>query len=65
MTRVIEHPAALSGSRLWSMLVITASDEVLRVYAVGLLVMLEAGPRGDSVASKLHSDLRRILRESH
>jgi hypothetical protein len=47
------------------MLVITASDEVLRVYAVGLLVMLEAGPRGDSVASKLHSDLRRILRESH
>ena len=43
---------------------IAMSDEVLRAYAVGLLALLEAGPRGDSVASELHRDLRRILREA-
>jgi len=43
---------------------IAMSDGVLRAYAVGLLALLEAGPRGDSVASELHRDLRRILREA-
>jgi hypothetical protein len=39
---------------------IAMSDEVLRAYAFGLIALLEAA-REDTVASELHSDLRRIL----